>query len=169
MNLLGWALTQWASQVTRVVKNLPANAGDLRDADLISGLGRSPGGHCNPLQYSCLENSTDRGAWQATVRRFANRTDGLTLLHFSPFANKTFSSVKLSCSVVSNYLRPHGLQHARLPSPSSTPRVYSNSCQLSRWCHPTVSSSVNPSSSRLQSFQWASSLHQVAKVLEFQF
>ena len=51
-----------------VVKNLPANAGDTRDSGLISGLGRSPGvGNGNPLQYSCLENSMDSGAWWATV------------------------------------------------------------------------------------------------------
>ena len=57
-----------ASQVALVVKNLSANAGDLSDADLISGSGRSPGGgHGNPLQYSCLENPMDRGAWWATV------------------------------------------------------------------------------------------------------
>ena len=57
------------SQVALVVKNLPTSAGDIRDLGLISGLGRSPGeGHGNPLQYSGLENSTDRGAWQATVR-----------------------------------------------------------------------------------------------------
>ena len=50
------------------VKNLPANAGDLRDVGLIPGSGRSPeGGRGNPLQYSCLENSMDRGAWWATV------------------------------------------------------------------------------------------------------
>ena len=56
------------SQVALVVKNLPANAGDLRDMGSIPGLGRSPGeGHGNPLQYSCLENPMDRGAWQATV------------------------------------------------------------------------------------------------------
>ena len=52
-----------------MVKNLPANAGDARDADLTPGLGRSPGeGNGNPLQYSCLENPMDRGAWQAAVR-----------------------------------------------------------------------------------------------------
>ena len=51
-----------------VVKNLPANAGDLRDAGLILGSGRSPGGgHGNPLQYSYLENPMDRGAWRATA------------------------------------------------------------------------------------------------------
>ena len=55
-----------------VVKNLPINAGDLRGAGSIPGLGRSPGGgHGNPLQYSCLENPMDRGAWWATVRRVA--------------------------------------------------------------------------------------------------
>ena len=61
-----------ASQVVLVVKNLPANARGVRDTGLIPGSGRSPGGgHGNPLQYSCLENSLDRGAWWATVRRIA--------------------------------------------------------------------------------------------------
>ena len=51
-----------------VVKNPPANAGGTRDIGSIPGSGRSPGGgHGNPLQYSCLENSMDRGAWRATV------------------------------------------------------------------------------------------------------
>ena len=53
-----------------MVKNLPANAGDIRDAGSIPGLGRSPGeGHGNPFQYSCLENPMDRGAWCAIVHR----------------------------------------------------------------------------------------------------
>ena len=53
-----------------MVKNLPANAGDARDTGLIPGLGRSPGGgHGSPLQYSCLENPMNRGAWQAKVHR----------------------------------------------------------------------------------------------------
>ena len=52
-----------------VVKNPPANAGDIRDTDSTPGLGRSPGGgHGNPLQYSCLENPVDIGAWWATVQ-----------------------------------------------------------------------------------------------------
>ena len=56
-----------ASQVALVLKNPPANAGDIRDAGLIPGLGRSPRErHGNTLQYSCLENSMDRGTWQAT-------------------------------------------------------------------------------------------------------
>ena len=62
------------------------------------------------------------------------------------------SSVQFSCSVVSDSLWPHGLQHARLPCPSPTPGACSNSCLLSRWCHPTISSSVIPVSSCLQSF-----------------
>ena len=58
----------WASQVALVVKNLPDNVGDARDAGSIPGLGRSPGGgHGNPLQYSCLENPMDKGVWWATV------------------------------------------------------------------------------------------------------
>ena len=61
-----------ASQVALVVKNLPASAGDGRNMDSIPGSGRSPGeGNGDPLQYSCLENSKDRGAWQATVHRVA--------------------------------------------------------------------------------------------------
>ena len=63
-----------------------------------------------------------------------------------------FSSVQFSCSVVSYSLWSHGLQHTRPPCPSPTPGVYSNSCPLSRWCHPTISSSVVPFSSCLQSF-----------------
>ena len=57
-------------QVALAVKNLPATAGDVRDTNLIPGLGRSPGGgHGNPLQYSYLQNPMDQGAWQATVHR----------------------------------------------------------------------------------------------------
>jgi len=58
--------------VALVVKNLPANAGDIRDAGSIPGSGRSPGGgHGNPVQYSCLENPVDRGVWQVTVHSVA--------------------------------------------------------------------------------------------------
>uniref|UniRef100_A0AC11E9P4 Solute carrier family 66 member 2 n=1 Tax=Ovis aries TaxID=9940 RepID=A0AC11E9P4_SHEEP len=60
------------SQVALVIKNIPANEGDLRDASLVPGLGRSPGEERgNPLQYSCLENPMDRGAWRAIVHRVA--------------------------------------------------------------------------------------------------
>ena len=68
------------------------------------------------------------------------------------FTTLKCSSVQFSHSVVSNSLQPHGLQHARILYPSPTPRAYSNSCPSSRWCHPAISSSVIPFSSRLQSF-----------------
>ena len=67
---------------------------------------------------------------------------GSVVIQFSQF----------SCSVVSNSLQPQGLQHARVPSPSPTPRACSNSCPLSQWCHPTISSSAVPFSSHLQFF-----------------
>ena len=63
-----------------------------------------------------------------------------------------FSSVQFSRPVVSDSLRPHGLQHARPPCPSPTPRAGSNSCPLSQWCLPIISPSVVPFSSCLQSF-----------------
>ena len=82
-------------------------------------------------------------------------------------------SVQFSHSVVSDSLQPHGLQHAWPPCPSPIPRVYSNSCPLSRWCqsfHPLLSPS--PLAFNLSQhqglFKWVSSSHQVAKVLEFQ-
>ena len=59
---------------------------------------------------------------------------------------------QFSCSVMSHSLRPHGLQHARLPCPLPTTGAYSNLCPLSRWCHPTISSSAVPFSSWLQFF-----------------
>ena len=83
-------------------------------------------------------------------------------------------SVQFSRSVMSGSLQPHESQHARPPCPSQTPRVHSNSCPSSQWCHPAISSSVVPFSSCPQSlptqglFQWVNSSHQVAKVLELQ-
>ena len=59
-----------------MVKNLPANAGDIRDTGSILGLGRSPGGrHDNPLQYSCLENPNNKGAWQSIVHGVTKELD----------------------------------------------------------------------------------------------
>ena len=59
-----------------MVKNLPANTGDARDVGSLPGLGRFPGvGNGNPLQYSCLENSMDRGAWQATIHAAPEESD----------------------------------------------------------------------------------------------
>ena len=65
LHFVSFYTDKWASQVVLVVKNLPANAGDIRDTGSIPASGRSPGGrHGNPLQYYCLENPMDRGAWQ---------------------------------------------------------------------------------------------------------
>ena len=66
--------------------------------------------------------------------------------------SRNFLDVQFSCSVMSDSLQPHGLQHVRPPCPSTTPGVYSNSCPLNRWCHPVISSSAVPFSSCLQSF-----------------
>ena len=90
------------------------------------------------------------------------------------YGEYSISSVQLLSHV---WLWPHGLQHARLPCPSPTPRIYSNSCPSSQLCHPTISSLLSPSPlafnlSQYQGlFKWplkVSSSHQVAKVLEFQ-
>ena len=74
----------------------------------------------------------------------------LILMNVTVFEDKFYiSSVWFSHSVVSDSLRPHEPQHARPPCPSSTPRVYPNSCPLSQWCHPTISFSVIPVSSSI--------------------
>ena len=84
-------------------------------------------------------------------------------------------TVQFSRSVVSDSLRPHESQHARPPCPSSTPGVHPNSCPLSQWCHPAISSSVIPFSSCLQSFpasgsfQMSQFIPSGSKVLEFSF
>ena len=74
------------------------------------------------------------------------------------YNNSIFGSLQFSCSVVSNSLRPYGLQHTRLSYPSPTPEACSNSCSSCQWCHPTISSSVVPFSSRLQSFPASGSI-----------
>ena len=71
-----------ASQVVLVIKNLPANARDIRDVEKILRSGRSPGGgHGNPLQYPCLDNPMDRGAWWASVHRLAKSWTWLNQLN----------------------------------------------------------------------------------------
>ena len=116
-----------------MVKNSPAKVGDLKDVGSIPGSGRYPGGgHGNPLQYSCLENPMDREAWHATVHRVTKSQTRLKWLstHVQPII------LQFSCSVMSDSLQSHGLQHARPPYPS-TPGVYTNSCPLSWWCYYT--------------------------------
>ena len=73
-----------------MVKNLPDNAGEIRDSGSIPGLGKSPeGGHGNPLQYSCLENPKDREAWQAPVHRVTKSWTGLKPLGMHTCRDKT--------------------------------------------------------------------------------
>ena len=97
--------------------------------------------------------------WLYTILHFNGTVQHVSQQIFSCLSLMTFfrspffrpSSVQFSRSVVSDSLRPYGLQHARPPCPPPTPRVYSNSCPFSQWCHPTISSSVIPFSC-LQSF-----------------
>ena len=96
--------------------------------------------------------------WQADVpplsHQWSSRQSILVFLHKAQVLESSVecSSVKFSFSVMSYSLQPHGLQHVRSPCPSPTPRAYSDSCPLSRWCHPIISSSLFPFSSCLQSF-----------------
>ena len=110
----------------------------------------------SPIQ-SVLNNGLQKG--EVVQTGFTNMHEpkfGVVYLsEFSREKEPTCLSVCLvlfSHSVMSLSLRPHGLQHARLPCPSPTPRAYSNSCPLSQWCHPSISSSVIPLSSCCQSF-----------------
>ena len=94
--MLGPICTEWASQVALAVKNPPANAGDVRDTDLIPGSGRSSGGgHSNPLQYSCLENPMDRGAWRATVHGVTQRPTRLNTYVLNKLLDFLFISTYL--------------------------------------------------------------------------
>ena len=152
-------------QAAPVVKNPPTNAGDIRDVGLIPESGRCPGGrHSNPLQSVCPENLLDRGASWATVHRVAKSWTRLKWLSKHPYIHRNdtvmdlWGSVQFSHSVMPRSLQPHGLQHARPPCPSPSPGACSNSCPLSWWCHPTISSYVVPLSSRLQSFPESGSL-----------
>ena len=87
--VLNLFLVKETYQVSLVVKNIPADAGYTRYAGLIPGSGRSPRvGHGNPLQYSCLENSKDRGAWQATVHWVAKSQMQLSTANSSTSIHK---------------------------------------------------------------------------------
>ena len=93
--------------------------------------------------------------YELLLQLYSFSTLSKKLSHPSVLNQYTFfilSSVQFSSSVVSDSLWPHEPQHARPPCPSPTPGVYSNSCPLSQWCHLTISSSVIPFSSCLQSF-----------------
>ena len=104
-----------------------------------------------------LEIEKDRGTWCVSVH-------GVTKSLMTEKTKHTHGSVQFSRSVMSSSLWPHGLQCNRPPCPSPTPGVYSKSCPSSRWCHPTISSSVVPFSSHLQSFP-ASESFQMSQLL----
>ena len=113
--------------------------------------------------YSFLQSGRNQqsGTAVGVDRGHPNRTE----------SRKKPISVQFSCSVMSDFLRTHELQHARLPCPSPTPRACSNSCPSSQWCHPTISTSVIPFSSHLQSFPASGSFQMsqfFASGLEFQ-
>ena len=132
-----------------------------------------------------LRPGQSTGSWSQISTVWRNRMIGCSVRKLSLSSKpkfvsslkcfkEQFSSVQFSRSVMSHSLQPHEPQQARPPCPSQTPRVHPNPCPLSRWCQPTISSSVVLFSSCLQIsqhqglFKWVSSLHQVAKVSEFQ-
>ena len=98
-------------------------------------------------QWQILFSWAPKSLWMVTS---ATKLKDVFLLGRKAMTN--LSSVQFSHSVESNSLRPHGLQHTRHLCPLTTPGVYPNSCPSSRWCHPTISSSVIPFSSCPQSF-----------------
>ena len=122
---------------------------------MVSSMRTRPGLSCSTLFFQHLAWYVANRCSKILVNKWTFRI--VTCCHFSPFNNfttleKLLSSVQFSRSVVSDSLQPHELQHARPPCPSPTPGVHPNPCPLSRWCHPTVSSSVVPFSSCLQCF-----------------
>ena len=153
-----------------------SNSATLWTADCQESLsmGFSKQEYWSGLPHPVPGDLSNRGIKPGSPVSSGSQVDSLPLSHWgSP--NSVLNSVQFSRSVVSDFLRPLELQHARPPCPSPTPGVYSNSCPSSRWCHPTISSSVVPFSSAPNPsqhqglFQWVNSLHEVAKVLEFQY
>ena len=133
-------------------------------------------GNGKPLQFPCLGNPMDGGAWRATAhgvtKNWTQLSNTFSFLSFTTNVhgeireqvemNKkpklSFSSVQLIHSGLSDSLRPHGLQYARPPCPSPTPRAYLKSCPSCQWCHPTISSSVISFSSSWLALSLAGSL-----------
>ena len=143
-----------ASQVALVVRNPPANAGDLRDTGLIPVSGRSPGGrHGNPLRFSCLENPMDRGAWGATVHGIAKSWKGrlkqLSICTHPP--THTHILKGLSLLLFLKTLRPS--QHPFIDSQAS----FSGQMWLYNWgC---ICYWIYPSDHLFQALQFCSSLN----------
>ena len=129
----------WASLLAQTVKNLPA----------IQKTWALFLGQEDPLEKGMATHSSIL-AWRIP---WTQKPGGLQSMGSQRAGHSWATNTHIQfSSVVSDSLRPHGLQHTRPPCPSPTPRVYSNSCPLSQWCHPTISSSVDPFSSYPQSF-----------------
>ena len=128
--------------------------------------------HSSILAWRILWKEKPSGLQSMGSQRVRHNWATNTLTTFKKLIQ--FSSVQFSRSVVSDSLEPHESQHTRPLCPSPMPGVHSDSRPSSQWCHPAISSSVVPFSSCPQSlpasdlFQWVNSLHEVAKVLEFQ-
>ena len=110
------------------------------------------------VELRCVwEKDRQREMMQLSLLFLNDKTDFIlpwyNYWHYTSPLHLIYILLLFSRSVVSDSFRPHGLQHARLPSPSLAPRVCSNSCPLSWWYHPTISSSVTPFSSCPQSFE----------------
>ena len=137
------------------VKNLPANVGDARDCGFDPWVGKIPWSRkCNPLLYSCLENPMDRGAWWATVHGVAKSQTWLSMHHLLHLQTlwpvpMLIPSAELCCccwSLAKSCLFVTPWTAAlQFPSPPLCPGVCLDSCPLSRWCYPTISSSAAPS------------------------
>ena len=123
----------------------------ITDRDFPGGpVTKTPSSQCSRLGWSPGQGTRSH----MLQPRVCMRQQRLKILHAAPktwHSSVQFSSVQFSCLVVSDSSRPHGLHHSRPPCPSPTPRVYSNSCPLSQWCYPTISSSIIPFSSHFQS------------------
>ena len=147
-----------ASQVVLVLKNMPANAGNIRDMGSISGSGRSPGGgHGNPLQYSCLENPTDREAWWATGHGVTKSPTCLKRLNTHTAYHEKNISFKLSISV-------HCLERVWLDV-SSTVTAFSSlpsRANVNRWWIP-LDGLIHPVNSLNMVHMWTKSTHDIEK------
>ena len=151
LNLLGWLSH----------KESASNAGtmgDLRSLRLKDLLEEEMATHSSILTWRIQQTEGPIRLWSSRsqsptrLKRFSMQAHFTKTTPSAPTHVSSIGKVQFSHSVVSNSLRPHGLQQARLPCPSPTPGPCSNSCPSSQWCHPTISSSVVPFSSSLQSF-----------------
>ena len=158
------SLSLRASQVAIVVKNQPANAGDIRDERFDPGPGRSPeGGYGNPLQYCCLGKPMDRGAWRAVIHRVAKSQTQLKCL--STHACTSYSKFHTNCWRVCSFSLTG--QTGRQNHENSLPRSTTNSCYLTIkapwWC------CVSLSRVRLLAVRTGSSVHGIFQTRKWEW